>query len=98
MQVSDGDDQALGVGVERLPDEELVVTAASAECPFLGVGIRIEPSEIAAMLLEAAAILDDAPARAPGIAVASAGAPLLDALATITTTRSGSSSSPRSPG
>jgi AraC-like DNA-binding protein len=57
------------------------VTAASAECPFLGVGIRIEPSQVAAMLLEAAAILDDAPGRAPGIAVASAGAPLLDALA-----------------
>jgi AraC-like DNA-binding protein len=57
------------------------VTAASAECPFLGVGIRIEPSQIAAMLLEAADILDDVPARAPGIAVASADAPLLDALA-----------------
>jgi AraC-like DNA-binding protein len=57
------------------------VTAASAECPFLGVGIRIEPSQIAAMLLEAADILDDVPARAPGITVARAGAPLLDALA-----------------
>jgi AraC-like DNA-binding protein len=57
------------------------VTAASAECPFLGVGIRIEPSQVAVMLLEAAAILDDVPARAPGIAVASADAPLLDALA-----------------
>ena len=57
------------------------VTAASTACPFLGIGIRIEPSEIAAMLLEAAATLDDTPARAPGIAVATAGAPLLDALA-----------------
>jgi len=57
------------------------VTAASAQCPFLGIGIRIEPSEIAAMVLEAAVTLDDIPARAPGIAVASAGAPLLDALA-----------------
>jgi AraC-like DNA-binding protein len=57
------------------------VTAASVECPFLGVGIRIDPSEIAAMLLEAAVALDETPARAPGIAVASAGAPLLDALA-----------------
>jgi AraC-like DNA-binding protein len=57
------------------------VTAASAECPFLGIGIRIEPSEIAALLLEAAGTLDDTPAHAPGIAVASAGAPLLDALA-----------------
>lgn len=57
------------------------VTAASAECPFLGIGIRIEPSEIAAMLLEAADILAGTPARAPGITVATAGAPLLNALA-----------------
>jgi AraC-like DNA-binding protein len=57
------------------------VTAASADCPFLGVGIRIDPSEIAAMLLEAAVTPGDIPPRAPGIAVASAGAPLLDALA-----------------
>lgn len=57
------------------------VTAASAERPFLGIGIRIDPSEIAAMLLEAAVTPDGTPARAPGIAVASAGAPLLDALA-----------------
>jgi AraC-like DNA-binding protein len=57
------------------------VTAASAECPFLGVGIRIEPSEIAAMLLEAAVAVGGTPARAPGIAVATAGAPLLSALA-----------------
>jgi AraC-like DNA-binding protein len=57
------------------------VTAASAECPFLGIGIRIEPSQIAAMLLDAADMLDDPPARAPGIAVATADAPLLDALA-----------------
>jgi len=55
------------------------VTEASAECPFLGVGIRIEPPEIAAMLLEAAAP-GNTPARAPGISVARAGAPLLDAL------------------
>ena len=57
------------------------VTAASAERPFLGIGIRIEPAEIAAMLLEAAAAAGGTPARAPGIAVASAGEPLLDALA-----------------
>jgi AraC-like DNA-binding protein len=60
------------------------VTGASAGCPFLGVGIRIEPPEVAAMLLEAAAAPGDAPgdapARAPGIAVARADAPLLDAL------------------
>lgn len=55
------------------------VTEASAGCPFLGVGIRIEPQEIAAMLLETAAS-GGTPARAPGIAVAHAGAPLLDAL------------------
>jgi AraC-like DNA-binding protein len=57
------------------------VTAASAECPFLGVGIRIRSSEVAALLLEAADTLADTAARAPGIAVASAGASLLDALA-----------------
>ena len=57
------------------------VTAASAERPFLGIGIRLEPSEIAALLLESADAPDGTPARAPGIAVASAGAPLLDALA-----------------
>jgi AraC-like DNA-binding protein len=56
-------------------------TEASAERPFLGIGIRIEPSEIAALVLEAAATLDDPPARPPGIAVARAGAALLDALA-----------------
>jgi len=56
------------------------VTEASAECPFLGIGIRIEPPEIAAMLLEAAP--GDNPGGAPGIAVARAGAPLLDALRT----------------
>src|SRR6202012_378013 len=39
------------------------VTAASAERPFLGIGIRIDPAEIAAMLLEAAATLVDVPAR-----------------------------------
>jgi AraC-like DNA-binding protein len=57
------------------------VTAASAECPFLGIGVRIEPPEIAAMLLEAGTAPGGTPARAPGIAVASAGEPLLDALA-----------------
>jgi AraC-like DNA-binding protein len=57
------------------------VTVASADCPFLGIGIRIEPSEIAAILLDAAVTLDDLPAHAPGIAVASAGEPLLGALA-----------------
>jgi AraC-like DNA-binding protein len=56
------------------------VTEASAECPFLGIGIRIDPAEIAAMLLEAAATPGDTPARAPGVTVASAGVPLLDAL------------------
>jgi hypothetical protein len=57
------------------------VTQASAECPFLGIGVLIEPAEIAAMLLEAAVTPGGTPARAPGIAVASAGEPLLDALA-----------------
>jgi AraC-like DNA-binding protein len=56
------------------------VTEASAECPFLGIGIRIDPAEIAAMLLDAAAATGDTPARAPGVTVAIAGAPLLDAL------------------
>ena len=56
------------------------VTEASAECPFLGIGIRIDPAEIAALLLEAAATPGDTPARAPGVTVASAGVPLLDAL------------------
>jgi AraC-like DNA-binding protein len=57
------------------------VTAASADCPFLGIGIRIEPAEIAGMLLDAGPALDATPVRAPGIAVARAGEPLLDALA-----------------
>jgi AraC-like DNA-binding protein len=57
------------------------VTAASAERPFLGIGIRIEPPAIAALLLEAAVTPGGTPARAPGIAVASAGEPLLRALA-----------------
>jgi AraC-like DNA-binding protein len=56
------------------------VTEASAERPFLGIGIRIDSAEIAAMLLEAAPAPGDTPARAPGVTVASAGAPLLDAL------------------
>src|SRR3984957_2347935 len=56
------------------------VTEASAECPFLGIGIRIDPAETAALLLEAAATPGDTPARAPGVTVASAGAPLLNAL------------------
>ncbi|HEY2286183.1 MAG TPA: AraC family transcriptional regulator [Streptosporangiaceae bacterium] len=53
------------------------VTAASPERPILGIGVRIEPAEIAAMLLDAAGT----PARPPGIAVASADQPLLAALA-----------------
>ena len=57
------------------------VTAASADCPFLGIGIRIEAAEIAAMLLEAGSTPGSTPASAPGIAVARAGEPLLDALA-----------------
>jgi AraC-like DNA-binding protein len=57
------------------------VTAASPERPFLGIGIRIEPPAIAALLLEAAVTPGGTPARAPGIAVASAGEPLLRALA-----------------
>jgi AraC-like DNA-binding protein len=56
------------------------VTAASAERPFLGIGIRIVPAEVAAMLLQAVATPGDAPGCGPGIAVASAGPPLLDAL------------------
>jgi AraC-like DNA-binding protein len=57
------------------------VTTASAERPFLGIGLHLEPSQIAAMLLESATTLAGSPAPAPGIAVASAGPPLLDALA-----------------
>jgi AraC-like DNA-binding protein len=57
------------------------VTAASADRPFLGIGIRIEAAEIAAMLLEAGSTPGSTPASAPGIAVARAGEPLLDALA-----------------
>jgi AraC-like DNA-binding protein len=57
------------------------VTAASAERPFLGIGLRIEAPQVAALLLEAAVSPGGTPARAPGIAVASAGQPLLDALA-----------------
>ena len=56
------------------------VTTASPERPFLGVGLRLEPSQIAAMLLESAATLGGTSAPAPGIAVATASAPLLDAL------------------
>jgi AraC-like DNA-binding protein len=55
------------------------VTTASAERPFLGIGLRLEPSQIAAMLLESATTLAGSSAPAPGIAVASAGPPLLDA-------------------
>ena len=57
------------------------VTAASAELPFLGIGVRLDPAEIAAILLESAAIPGGAAAGAPGIAVARADAPLLDAIA-----------------
>jgi AraC-like DNA-binding protein len=56
------------------------VTTASPEQPFLGVGLRLEPSQIEAMLLGSAATPSGTPAPAPGIAVARAGAPLLDAL------------------
>jgi AraC-like DNA-binding protein len=59
------------------------VTAASPGCPFLGIGIRIEPAEIAAILLDAAVAPGGTPARAPGIAVAAAGDSLLDALARV---------------
>jgi AraC-like DNA-binding protein len=57
------------------------VTAASADAPFLGLGVRIEPAEVAALLLEATARVDGAAGRAPGIVVASAGPSLLDAVA-----------------
>jgi AraC-like DNA-binding protein len=57
------------------------VTAASGGRPFLGIGIRLQPAEIAAMLLEAGDAVGGGPAVAPGIAVASADEPLLDALA-----------------
>ena len=57
------------------------VTAASAGRPFLGIGIRLAPAEIAAMLLEAGAAVGAGQAVAPGIAVARADEPLLDALA-----------------
>jgi AraC-type transcriptional regulator N-terminus len=55
------------------------VTAASAGRPFLGIGIRLAPAEIAAMLLEAGSAVGAGPAVAPGIAVASADEPLLNA-------------------
>ena len=57
------------------------VTAASAERPFLGIGLRLKPEEIAALLLESPVTADGTPARAPGIAVAAADEPLLGALA-----------------
>jgi AraC-like DNA-binding protein len=57
------------------------VTTASAERPFLGIGLRLEPAQITAMVLESAGPPAGSPAPAPGIAVASAGGPLLDALA-----------------
>ena len=57
------------------------VTAATAERPFLGIGLRIEPATIAALLLDAAEALADPAARSPGITVATADAPLLSALA-----------------
>ena len=57
------------------------VTAASAGRPFLGIGIRLAPAEIAAMLLEAGTAVAAGSAVAPGIAVATADEPLLDALA-----------------
>jgi AraC-like DNA-binding protein len=57
------------------------VTLASVERPFLGMGVRIEPAEIAAMLLASAVTPGGAPGGAPGIAVASADAALVDALA-----------------
>jgi AraC-like DNA-binding protein len=60
------------------------VTTASAERPFLGIGLRLEPSQIAAMLLESATTLAGSPAPAPGIAVASAGPLFLDALVHLT--------------
>jgi AraC-like DNA-binding protein len=76
-------DYAAGEFLITLLDLPVVgqVTTASPERPFLGVGLRLEPSQIAAMLLESAATLGGTSAPAPGIAVASAGAPLLDALA-----------------
>jgi AraC-like DNA-binding protein len=57
------------------------VTTASAERPFLGIGLRLEPGPIAAMLLEAAGPLAGRHDPPPGLAVARADAPLLDALA-----------------
>jgi AraC-like DNA-binding protein len=57
------------------------VTAASAERPFLGIGLRLKPSEIAAILVESTITDGGTSGRAPGIAVAGADAPLLDALA-----------------
>jgi len=60
------------------------VTAASAERPFLGIGLRLQPSQIASMLLESGITLAGSAAPAPGIAVASAGPPLLDALVHLT--------------
>jgi AraC-like DNA-binding protein len=57
------------------------VTTASAERPFLGIGLRLEPAQITAMVLESAGPPAGSPAPAPGIAVASAGGPLLEALA-----------------
>ncbi|MGH3165285.1 MAG: AraC family transcriptional regulator N-terminal domain-containing protein [Trebonia sp.] len=57
------------------------VTTADPGRPFLGVGLRLEPSRIAAMLLESADTLGGTAAPVPGISVASAAAPLLDALA-----------------
>lgn len=53
------------------------VTTASVERPFLGIGVRIVPAEVAALLL---ATDRDTSGQAPGISTATADTPLVDAL------------------
>ena len=55
------------------------VTEASRALPFVGFGVRLEPSEIASLLLESAMAGSSEPRAATGIAVASADQGLLAA-------------------
>jgi AraC-like DNA-binding protein len=61
------------------------VTTATPATPFLGLGVRLDPTEIAALLVESATLGVPAgsstatPGRTPAIAVARAGDDLLDA-------------------
>jgi len=55
------------------------VTEASPELPFLGFGIRLDPTEVASLLLESAQLPDRSVPEPSGIAVAQADTRLLSA-------------------